>query len=417
MFIFETLHFPAMTKKMFFLEGRIQHYDWGGYLFIPQLLRIENPQHKPYAEYWLGAHPAAPAEIIDPPQRYPLNEYIHQYPIETLGERVWHTFGTLPYLFKVLDVRHMLSIQVHPSREGAIAGYEREEKAGIPLHAPHRNYKDRNHKPELMVALSDFWLLHGFRPEADLLDTLSRIPGFQPLVRRFHQGGYRGLYEEVMQMDAADADRLLWPIVKEATRRLESDEWSAPVEDPAYWLAQAIRQHPPGKHLDRGLFSFYLMNIVHLHPGEAIYQDAGILHAYLYGQNVEIMANSDNVLRGGLTHKHVDVAELLQHVKCEPVVPQIIAPHSSALSPESIYSCPAPDFRLSRIELAPGHHFTTQAQSAEIWLLMEGHLIVRNSDDLLLQSGQSIILFAGEQVTCTAQGESAAILFRAAVPE
>ncbi|SFV28280.1 mannose-6-phosphate isomerase, class I [Thermoflavifilum thermophilum] len=406
-----------MNKKLYLLTGKIQHYDWGGYEFIPRLLQIENPQHKPYAEYWLGAHPAASAEILDQDKQYSLHAYIQKYPFDTLGPTVYETFGQLPYLLKVLDVRHMLSIQVHPTKEAAIAGFEKEEQQGIPLHAPHRNFKDRNHKPELMVALSDFWLLHGFRPEADLLATLERVPELLPLVKRFQQAGYQGLYEEVMLMEAARADAMLWPIVKEATRRLESDQWPDAVSDPAYWVAQAVRQHPPGKHLDKGLFSFYLMNIVHLRPGEAIFQGPGVLHAYLRGQNVEIMANSDNVLRGGLTHKHVDVAELLRHVLAAPVHPHIIQPtHIPHAAAEAVYHTPVPDFQLSHISLPPGQHFSVTARTTEILLLLDGHLIVQNSDELLLTAGQSVVLFYGEQIECIAQGEKPAMIFRATVP-
>lgn len=400
---------------MFLLEGKVQHYDWGGFSFIPQLLQIENPQHKPFAEYWLGAHPTAPSEIIDPPYRKRLDLWIQQHPLNTLGQRVYERFGQLPYLMKILDVRHMLSIQVHPSLEGAMAGYEREEQAGIPLHAPHRNYKDRNHKPELMVALSDFWLLHGFRPEAELLDVLQQYPPLHPLLSIFTHHGYQGLYSYVMQLNAENADALLRPLVNEAIRKSESAFWSHIPLDPEYWLAQAVRQHP-GKHLDKGLFCFFLMNIVHLQPGEAIFQAPGVLHAYLYGQNVEIMANSDNVLRGGLTTKHVDVPELLHHVHTTPINPEIIRPQTTGSTAEEVFPCPASEFQLSRIELAPGRNFKAKAYTTEIWLLLNGHLIVQDSDDILLHTGQSIVLFAGEEMACIAQGETPAILFRATVP-
>ncbi|MBX5438830.1 MAG: mannose-6-phosphate isomerase, class I [Thermoflavifilum sp.] len=407
-----------MHKKLYPVIGKVQHYDWGGYEFIPQLLRIENPQHKPYAEYWLGAHQAASAELIDQSHRCSLYACIQQYPVDTLGPAVERQFGHLPYLLKILDVRQMLSIQVHPTKEAAIAGFEKEQRAGIPLDAPQRNFKDRNHKPELMVALSDFWLLHGFRPEADLWNALEKIPSFRGLAKRFQQAGYRGLYEELMLMSPEQADALLWPIVKDATRRLESEAWPVPNDDPAYWLALAVRQHPPGKHLDKGLFSFFLMNIVHLQPGEAIFQGAGVLHAYLRGQNVEIMANSDNVLRGGLTTKHVDIPELLQHIQFAPVQPQPIHPiQARENAAEQLFPAPVADFQLSRIILAPGQHATLKAHTTEILLVLEGHLIVQNSDDLVLSAGQSVVMFYGETIDCVAQGEVPALIYRATVPQ
>lgn len=157
----------SLQQRVFKLKGIVQTYSWGGYDFIPQLLGTKNDEKKPYAEYWMGAHSNHPA-LIENGKGRPLSEFIAEHPSEVLGTTVEKKFASLPYLLKVLDVRQMLSIQVHPSREAAARSFEAENKKGIPVHAPQRNYKDRNHKPELMVALSDFWLLHGFKSEKDL---------------------------------------------------------------------------------------------------------------------------------------------------------------------------------------------------------------------------------------------------------
>ena len=148
-----------MPEKIFRIKGAVQHYSWGGYDFIPNLLGIKNDVQKPFAEYWLGAHPNHSSKMESTGEF--LHDFIKSHP-NVLGESVRQKFGSLPFLFKILDVRQMLSIQVHPAKEVAAQEYARENASGIPLTAAHRNYKDQNHKPELMVALDDFWLLHGY---------------------------------------------------------------------------------------------------------------------------------------------------------------------------------------------------------------------------------------------------------------
>src|SRR5919112_2494898 len=159
-----------IEPSIYFLKGKVQHYSWGGFQFIPQLLQINNEEQKPCAEYWLGAHPGQPSTVIVNNKEFSLNTFIEECKEDVLGATVAKRFETLPYLFKVLDVRQMLSIQVHPNKEWAKKSFESENERGIPLSAPHRNYKDTNHKPELMVALSDFWLLHGFKPAEQLAE-------------------------------------------------------------------------------------------------------------------------------------------------------------------------------------------------------------------------------------------------------
>jgi mannose-6-phosphate isomerase len=163
-------------QNVYKLKGVAQHYSWGGKEFIPELLGIENKEEKPFAEYWLGAHPNAPAIVED--KDLPLNQFVNENAVSVLGATAAQRFGSLPYLFKILDVRQMLSIQVHPSKEAATEEYQRENEKGIPLNAPTRNYKDENHKPELMVALSDFYLLHGFKEESALREMLKEYRSY-----------------------------------------------------------------------------------------------------------------------------------------------------------------------------------------------------------------------------------------------
>lgn len=401
-------------RKLFHLKGKVQHYAWGGYDFIPGLLGVKNDAHEPYAEYWLGAHDKA-ASLVEMPDHpaVPLNRLIAQWPGHYLGTAVASRFGRLPFLFKILDVRDMLSIQVHPTRAEAEKGFARENAAGIALDAAFRNYKDDNHKPELMVALSEFWLLHGFLPEKELETVLHDIPGFSALTPVFREQGYRGLYRHIMTMPQEEVNRILIPLLHQALPLYR--EGSLHRNDPAFWAARAVDSGmSAADQPDRGIFSIYFFNIVRLQPGEGIFQAAGIPHAYLEGQNVELMANSDNVLRGGLTSKHVDVEELLHHTRFEGIVPGVMKGKAPAVSGEREYACPVPDFTLSTIAIGPDQPFQHEAVSLEILLVITGSAMAEGSASLPLAKGDALLVLPGERYRiAAAQG---AVCFKASVP-
>jgi len=345
------------------LHGVVQHYDWGGYQFIPDLLGIENATRRPFAELWIGAHAKAPSVVELATGEEPLDQLIAEAPERILGEAAKaHFGGRLPYLFKILDVNKMLSIQAHPTLVQARAGFARENAAGIRLEASHRNYKDDNHKPEIGVALTEFWMLHGFRPLEQIAETLSRTPELGVLMPDFPQrlsaAGHdhetrrsllRELYSRVMTIPQEQVDSLLNPLLARLQAKAISDK-----DSPDYWAVRAAENFPlPGGHRDRGIFSVYLLNLVHMQPGQGTFQPAGVLHAYLQGVNVELMANSDNVLRGGLTTKHVDVPELLNILTFEGGTPEILNGHQ-VNAQERVYRTPAEEFELRRIAL-PAH--------------------------------------------------------------
>jgi len=267
-------------KGVYPIKGVVQHYDWGGTDYIPGLLGLINTTKKPYAEYWLGTHPKSPSVLISEPQSPGLD-----------------TLADLPFLFKVLDVNDMLSIQVHPSREAAAIGYAWENSERIPLDSPKRNYKDENHKPELAYAISEFWLLHGFKEPEKIDRILMAVPEFAGLRALYLNQGYEGLYKKVMGMPQEEVQAILQPVLDRVLPLYELGALHKEEED--YWAAKAAITFNKEGWIDRGIFSIYFFNIVKLEPGETIFQDAGIPHAYLFGQCVEIMANSDNVLRGG----------------------------------------------------------------------------------------------------------------------
>jgi len=383
-------------QKLFPLKGKVQHYAWGGYRFIPDLIGEKNTDNKPFAEYWMGAHEQVPSEISFEGKNYPLSQWIAEDAEHILGAPVAKQFGRLPFLFKVLDVKDMLSIQVHPTREEAIKGFAREQAAGIPISDPSRNYKDDNHKPEVMVALSDFWLLHGFRRKEEIRKELERQPSWHALLPILEKEGIRGLYETVMNQPQEETDRYLAPLAVEVLPLYRQNLLSK--GDPAFWAARAIEQYSNGQpeKLDKGIFSIYFFNLVHLKPGQAIFQGAGIPHAYLEGQNMELMANSDNVLRGGLTPKHIDVPELIKHTSFEEVVPKIMEPKPDA-SGEILYPCPVPDFAIRRVVLGKGMSQVHHAGSAEVVFVFDGSLTAQAGEKDLLNAsrGQAFFVSAG----------------------
>jgi mannose-6-phosphate isomerase len=399
----------TMNERIFKIRGVVQHYAWGGYTFIPALTGESNETNLPCAEYWMGAHPSAPSTLEFKGETVSLNQLIQANPDETITRRVADQFGELPYLLKVLDVHDMLSIQVHPTKEEAEKGFDREEAAGIAINAPHRNYKDRNHKPEVMVALSDFWLLHGFKQKAALEATLENNQELRVLIALFKKEGIRALYQFIMEMDQADVNSLLLTLVKREIRNKQ--EGLLTKQDPGWWVAKLYEGKDLTGDIDRGIFSIYFLNIVQINPGEAIFQKAGIPHAYLEGQNIELMANSDNVLRGGLTPKHVDVPELMKHTSFEEIVPDVMK-GIPGMQGEKIYPCPVPDFGISKIELTAGQEYQSSAKSLEMMIVTEGGALVNNS--LVLKRGEVVAMLPGAEYQLSASGNCT--IFKAFVP-
>lgn len=376
-------------QKAYKLHGVHKHYDWGGNEFIPNLMNVYNENKIPFAEYWMGAHESAPAMIETKNGMISIQE-----------------FGSIPYLFKVLDVSKMLSIQVHPSIENAKAGFEIEEKAGIPLTAPNRNYKDKNHKPEVMVALSDFWLLHGFLPP-DLLRV--RLDRYFPIIQHlFKDDNYQNLYQFFMKLSSAETDIILKPVLIDAVKSVQLG--LVYKNHPHWWANKYYNGVVPEKEIDKGIFSIYILNIVHAKKFQAVFQGAGLLHAYLEGQNIELMANSDNVLRGGLTPKHIDIDELLKHVHFDPTIPEVFSGEILNAN-ETIYPCPVPDFGLSKIALNKGEPYTIKSGAIEMLLVLEGEIDI---DGLNVKSGEVAMVKPLQEITLI--GKQPTVIFKSFVP-
>lgn len=399
-------------RKIFHLEGKIQNYAWGGHDFIPDLLGF-SPSEDAYAEYWLGAHVNAPSKVQTDSGPVALDKFLNTDPKGLLGEELDNQFGKLPFLFKVLDVHEMLSIQVHPSKKEAEKGFIRENELGIPLTAPHRNYKDDNHKPEIMVALSDFWLLHGFLPKQKLLEVLRKYHEFSELNAIFKDSGLKGLYQHIMELSVEDSERILRPLVQRILPLFKQNSLSK--SSPDYWAAKAVISSDSKEVLDKGIFSIYFFNIVKLSKGEAIFQDAGIPHAYLEGQNMELMANSDNVLRAGLTPKHVDIEELLKHVVFKETEPRILKGELQADNKERIFKAPVPDFQLSKITLKKGEEYRMTSKTVEIIMLLEGEVqVAENGTNLTIKKGDAFLVVAQSNYKISATSQ--AVLYKAGMP-
>ncbi|MFE5895600.1 mannose-6-phosphate isomerase, class I [Streptomyces sp. NPDC056462] len=381
---------------MYRLDNTVRPYAWGSTTAIPKLLGAE-PTGEPQAEMWMGAHPGAPSRT----ERGTLVEVIEADPERELGEAAVAKFGPrLPFLLKILAAGAPLSLQVHPNLEQAKEGYEDEERRRIPVDAGHRNYKDANHKPELICALTEFDGLCGFRDPvaaADALDGLG-VDSLKPYVDLLHAHPEDAALREVLTaILSADPDEMARTVADAAAAcaRLGGDY--APYADLAH--------HYPG---DPGVIAAMLLNYVRLQPGEALFLGAGIPHAYLSGLGVEIMANSDNVLRCGLTPKHVDVPELLRVVRFEAGDPGVLRPEASP-DGEEVYETPIDEFRLSRYVLPEGTtaHDVTRA-TPQILLCTAGSVRIGEHD---LTPGRSVFVPAGEE----AEVSGAGTVFRATV--
>ena len=400
-----------VEKGVYQLKGITRNYEWGGKEFLSKLLSISNSQQEPMAEYWLGAHETAPSIVMNNGESF-LNQFIAADKEKALGKTVAKRFGRLPYLLKILDVRDMLSIQVHPSKHMAEVEFARENKEKIPLTATHRNYKDDNHKPELMVALSDFWLLHGFKPVEDLRKKLRSTPELISLLRIFDETGYDQLYKTVMEMPQQSVNDMLGPLLNRIMPLYNKNLLKKNQED--FWAARAATTFNQAQKMDRGIFSIYFFNLLNLKPGEGIFQDSGVPHAYLEGQNVEIMANSDNVLRGGLTIKHIDVKELMKNMKFEETIVTILHPQKTKEN-EQHYKTAAPDFKLSRFQLKRDDTASFQSLTGEIVLVISGSVLFESGTaGLELSKGNAAFIIAHQKVNIKALSD--ADVYRASVP-
>ena len=287
--------------EIYKLENEIKKYAWGSTDMIPQLTGNSNPKKENWAELWMGIHPGGPSKTTVQGKTVPLSE-----------------ITTLPFLFKFLAAENPLSIQTHPNTIQAQEGFERENKAGIPLSAAERNYRDPNHKPEIICALSPFTAMAGFREKTETAELLSMVKGTEHLQSAVKEG-YLPFLSALFGLSETERIALNDSVLK-------NKELSAKDLSP-FTLCRKLAELYPN---DPGIISPLYLNVINLKPFEAIFLPAGILHAYIHGFAMECMANSDNVLRGGLTPKHIDVKELFSILCFDPYNPEILIPVRTA---------------------------------------------------------------------------------------
>ncbi len=397
-------------KHLAKLRNTIRHYAWGSKEELSHFLN-KAPSGEPEAELWMGAHRSAPSHVqLDGGISKPLDALIAEDPQGVLGEAVVRSFGPrLPFLFKLLAAGQPLSLQAHPDKAQAEAGFARENAKSIPVDAGNRNYRDDNHKPEIICALTPFWALRGFRPLEQIETFLEKVDSpviAEPVSCLRESPGkesLRQLFGAIMNLPKEQQQQLVHDVLMYA-------ETQAHASDEASWLLR-LNQEYPG---DIGVVGAALLNLVKLEPGQAMYLPAGELHAYLSGVGMELMANSDNVLRGGLTPKHVDVDELLKTLGFEARPVQILTPEHHREG-EAIYRTPSREFALSTIRVEDGQVFHSGPRSGvEVLFCRTGELVFDNDGrQLAVSKGESLVAPA-------AAGEYRAwgngVAFRASVP-
>jgi mannose-6-phosphate isomerase len=378
-------------NKLAILKNSIMDYAWGSKTFIAEL--TGNPSHsgRPQAEMWMGTHEKAPSTALYNGSSIPLDKLVMEHPSDTLGQSTARRFGNqLPFLFKVISADKSLSIQAHPDKDQADEGFRHENLKNIPLDASNRNYRDTNHKPELICALEPLWVLKGFRKIPEILDLAGQLEvqswelGTGILKDQQYEGNLRKFFINLMSMDRLKQKDLVDKIV-EKLKSVKSD-------NPAFdWISRLNREYPD----DIGILSPLFLNVILLQPGEALYINAGELHAYLKGSGLEIMANSDNVLRGGLTPKHMDLEELVNVLNFKPCRVERILPLRKGAF-ESIYESPAEEFMLSVINLPDNKSLyeSSTSRSAEIIINIKGNAEIYDhaNNILLFPKGTSMFI-------------------------
>ncbi|MEZ9176652.1 mannose-6-phosphate isomerase, class I [Vibrio kanaloae] len=379
--------FEAEKEKKFFeMDNVIQNFAWGSKSSFSQLFGTDNIGNEPQAEMWMGAHPNGCSKVKNGDSTVLLSRLIESHKEEFLSTQISEKFGELPYLFKVLAAENALSVQVHPSKEEAELGFHKEEQAHVPLSAHHRNYRDSNHKPELVYALTPYQAMNGFRAIPEIISLFSNvgIPQLSEMLELLNANpsleGLREFFVGILSLEGENkveaVNSLISKVKDNVTQELSS-------------LILTLSEQYPG---DIGLFTPLMLNVITLEPGEAMYLDARTPHAYLKGTALEIMANSDNVLRAGLTPKHIDVQELASCTLFEekPFDTLKLAPitENGVLT----YPIPVPDFRFS-VYKKPDNELI-RPKSAEILLPLDAELTLthHSGEVVTLKKGKSVFI-------------------------
>ncbi|MDR2305373.1 MAG: mannose-6-phosphate isomerase, class I [Treponema sp.] len=374
-------------QHIFPLSNTVKHYDWGSPEWIPALMGEKNPLKKPWAELWMGTHPGGSSRVFFEGRKRDLGELIREKKEFFLGGEVYKEWGGLPFLFKLLAAEKPLSIQTHPSLEKAREGFERENRAGISLEAPERNYKDDNHKPEIISALTGFDALCGFREPGRIYRSLESLIRQADVLKRDLEPLLRA---ENLKIFLKRLFELSPETRKRLTRTLRAGIETEPPEAGPF-MRRFAELYPD----DPSILAPLYLNLVRLEPGEALFLPAGVLHAYIHGFGVELMANSDNVLRGGLTPKHVDLQELTSVLDFSAFTVQILHPEERA---PGLHAYPSftGEFSLARLDSNGHEKLAAPAGRPCIAIITRGEALYRVFDEeMRFKQGQSLFIPAG----------------------
>ncbi|HDY7986294.1 TPA: mannose-6-phosphate isomerase, class I [Vibrio vulnificus] len=396
--------------NFFKLDNPVKNYEWGSKTAIQSLFGIDNPNGEPQAEIWMGAHPNGCSTVSIDGESVLLSKLIQSNQEGILSKAVAEQFGELPYLFKVLAAGQALSIQVHPSKEEAEVGFAREEAQGIDRSAAQRNYRDPNHKPELVYALTPYQAMNGFRAFDDILARFTHMvgavhmPTVQALLEVFKDNktsyGLEAFFTGLLSLQGDDKLQSLAALLEYVKLHQKQD-----LEDDLCSLVLELAQSYPS---DIGLFAPFMLNVLTLKPGQAMYLDARTPHAYLKGAGLEIMANSDNVLRAGLTPKHIDVDELAKCTLFEekPVESLLCQPETDG--DYHHYPVSVPDFNFDCFMQADDT--VVQLCSAEILFAIDcdATLSHKSGEKITITKGESVFIPAyAQEYTLSSKGRVA----------
>ena len=383
--------------EIFSLKNQIQNYAWGSREILGRMRGVPVPTEQPEAEVWVGAHPAAPSRATVDGAESPLNELIVENPSRFL--RPDRTSDWFPFLFKILAIDAPLSIQVHPTPEQAIAGFEDEQARGIAIDAPYRNYKDRYSKPETVIALSPMRVLTGVRP-VEQLKTLAAAFGAAWLAERAELSP-KQLLTEIIRLPEETASAAVQHLVDTAAGLLGA---SNDVVADAAELVRIVDGKYPG---DRGLLVAFVMNLVHLAPGESAFTPDGQVHAYVSGTAIELMNPSDNVMRAGLTAKHIDTEELIKVLGEKQDAPVIQRPNPED-GPLGTYAMWDERMSVTRVRVEEGKPLSYTFKGISAALSVAGKVTIQAKDgngteEFVLGATESV-LHVGEPSAATLSG-------------
>lgn len=384
-------------QPFFLLKNVIQKYEWGSFNGISKLIGIPNEKKEPFAELWMGAHPNGESKILFEGSEITLSSFINKNPNLVLSSKIAIDYNdTLPFLFKILSASKPLSLQVHPTKKQAQEGFNNSNEL------IKKNYNDQNHKPEIVVPLTRFKAMCGFRStiEIERLFSLFNIFEFSNIIKQFKSDpNYKNLLKSLLILPSDQQSSICSKVMEQLPKLKESSQ------DPLVITAlDFIKKIQRQYSNDIGMLAPLYLNCLVLEPDEAIYLPAGVLHAYIEGTALELMANSDNVLRAGLTSKHIDINELTSIINNEPYYPSIIKDENNLKL--FTYNTPFDEFELTKI-MSLSETLSVKIDGPSIAICIKDSMTISvNKNEQKLYKGDSVFISALEsELLFSGQGE------------